>query len=124
MFNFIKICASLPSFSAFHLIKENLFQDKTIINFDKNGRYRYILLKLHIETKDITTFEQISWFDILKRRIRFVCLPPKGITRNTSDIWKRRSLKWLHLWDRNFQEKINILWLSSILYLDMDRKFF
>lgn len=85
---------------------------------DDNGFLE--LAKRHgFRVKEVSSFAEISWKDILFRRIRFSGIRSKRFCLSKGDVWKRMASRCLFL---DVSEKINFCWLYSALFHNHGRK--
>lgn len=90
-----------------------------LLSLSRNDTMKYICDTMGISLELIQSFEEISWLDILLRRIRIISIPSKKFVKSNSDKWKRRALKYFNLSIRN---ELSIHWLHTSLFLDYGHK--
>lgn len=67
------------------------------------------------KVKNISKVDDISWLDILTRRIKVLSVPSKELVTNLNEKWKRRAIKWLWL---DTRDEIFIYWMHSLFETD------
>lgn len=93
--------------------------EKTVCDIGRNEDFVAIARRYVCHAELIPSFSDVSWSDILGRKIVFVRIPPKRLTTSFMDRWKRRFIRWNHL---DISSDIYLCWLHDALWVDHGRK--
>lgn len=71
--------------------------DKCVFYVGRRHQRLDMAQRFFCQVKSIDRIEDISWGDILLRRVRFIGRPGREFVKNKSDYWKRKFIGWLDL---------------------------
>lgn len=71
--------------------------DKCVFYVGRQYQRLDMAQRFFCQVKSINRIEDISWGDILLRRVRFIGRPERELVKNRSDYWKRKFIGWLGL---------------------------
>lgn len=112
MFKFLFL---MYCFFRIKLYNGKIFVGKCLHSFEVNAGLHPIAEKYGFEIKRITRIDEVSWVDILTRRIKVLSIPSKDLVTNSQEKWKRRFIRWLGLEAR---EEIYVYWIYDLFTVD------
>lgn len=71
--------------------------NKCVFYFGRQDQRLDMAQRFFCQVKSINRIDDISWGDILLRRVRFIGRPGRELVKNRSDYWKRKFIGWLDL---------------------------
>lgn len=77
--------------------KLNVPYKKTVYGIGKSNDVIMLAERYGCTCELLPSLSEISWLDILLRKIYFVRMPPKRLTISFADRWKRRIIRWNRL---------------------------